>query len=149
MAEHEPTEREVEAAAALERKAEHRILAMDASHKIRDAIRCEDRWLGSIENTVYELIEDGYRRGAASRARPAPSPEQMRWRAMFETCSVAILQRLLANYKTDRDEIGDSDLDNEQPINIQFRGTLTDIRNARRALQCYSSLSPASEGETK
>jgi hypothetical protein len=54
-------------------------------------------------------------------------------------CAVAVLERLIANYHTDRDEIPDSDLDDEQPINIRFRGTLRDIRNARKAIACLKS----------
>lgn len=63
-----------------------------------------------------------------------------RWRGIAESNSIAILQRLIANYQTDRDEINDSDLDNEQPITIHFRGTLNDIRNARMALACFRAL---------
>jgi hypothetical protein len=66
--------------------------------------------------------------------------EETRWRGIFESNAVAMLQRLLANYDTDRDHIGDSDLDNEQPIAITFRGTLGDIRAARTALSCYRAL---------
>lgn len=50
-----------------------------------------------------------------------------------------ILQRLIANYESQRDQINDSDLDNEQPIAITFRGTLNDIRNARAALGLFRS----------
>lgn len=66
--------------------------------------------------------------------------DRLRWRAMAESCSESVLGRLLANYDTDRDHIGDSDLDNEQPIAITFRGTLGDIRNARKAMQCFGAL---------
>ena len=47
----------------IERKAEHRILALDATNKIQDATGCDDKWKGLIENTIFDLIEDGYRRG--------------------------------------------------------------------------------------
>lgn len=66
--------------------------------------------------------------------------DRTRWRGIAESNSIAILQRLLANYDTDRDHISDSDLDNEQTIAITFRGTLADIRNARKALQCFAAL---------
>jgi hypothetical protein len=82
-------------------------------------------------------------------AKPSPqerSPEHIRLRGIAESCAISILQRLIANYDTDRDCIGDSDLDNEQPIAITFRGTLGDIRNARKSLQCYSALSRADGG---
>ena len=45
----------------------------------------------------------------------------------------SVLDRLVANYESQRDQISDSDLDNEQPIAITFRGTLGDIRTARNA----------------
>lgn len=90
---------------------------------------------------------------------PAPQPwkaaaahqaeaDRIRWRGIAESCSISILQRLLANYDTDRDHIGDSDLDNEQSIAITFRGTLGDIRNARKALQCFSALRAATAIQT-
>lgn len=70
----------------------------------------------------------------------ATKAEKIRWRGIAESNSIAALQRLLANYDTDRDHINDADLDNEQPIAITFRGTLGDIRNARTALQCFKAL---------
>lgn len=48
--------------------------------------------------------------------------------------ALSVLCRLVANSDSQRDEISDSDLDNEQPIAITFRGQLGDIRNARRAI---------------
>ena len=48
--------------------------------------------------------------------------------------AISVLERLIANYESQRCQIGDSDLDGEQPISITFRGQLTDIRNARGAV---------------
>jgi|HubBroStandDraft_1064217.scaffolds.fasta_scaffold884696_1 hypothetical protein len=48
--------------------------------------------------------------------------------------AISVLQRLIANYESQRDQIADSDLDREQPISITFRGQLGDIRNARSAV---------------
>ena len=50
-------------AAETERKAEHRLLALDATNKIQEATGFSDKWKGLVENTIYALIEDGYRRG--------------------------------------------------------------------------------------
>jgi hypothetical protein len=47
-----------------------------------------------------------------------------------------------------RDHIADSDLDNEQSIAITFRGTLGDIRNARKSLQCYRALAEDKNGKS-
>lgn len=69
--------------------------------------------------------------------------EERRLRNLAESCAISILQRLIANYQTDRDEICDSDLDREQPIAITFRGTLGDIRNAHTALGCYRKIAEA------
>lgn len=66
--------------------------------------------------------------------------ELTRLRALADSCAVSILGRLIANYETDRDQIADGDLDNEQPIAITFRGQLGDIRNARKALGCLSRI---------
>jgi hypothetical protein len=71
------------------------------------------------------------------KSRRIVTSERARLSNIAESYSVSVLQRLVANYDTDRDHIGDSDLDNEQPISITFRGTLGDIRNARTALQCF------------
>ena len=54
--------------------------------------------------------------------------------------AISVLQRLIANYESQRDQIGDSDLDREQPININFRGNLGDIRNARSAVGIFLDL---------
>lgn len=47
--------------------------------------------------------------------------------------AISVLDRLIASYESQRDQISDSDLDNEQPISITFYGQLGDIRNARNA----------------
>ena len=47
----------------IERKAEHRLLALDATNTLQVAVGFEDKWKGLIENTIFTLIEDGYRRG--------------------------------------------------------------------------------------
>ncbi len=47
----------------LERKAMHRLLALDATNKIQEATGLDDKWKGLVENSIYTLIEDGYRRG--------------------------------------------------------------------------------------
>lgn len=61
----------------------------------------------------------------------------MMYRDLAERYSLSILHRVLAAYANDRDEIPDSDLDNEQPITLQLRCTLGDIRNARTAVECF------------
>ena len=48
----------------LSRKADHRILALDATNTLQTAVGFDDKWKGLVENKIYELIEDGYRRGA-------------------------------------------------------------------------------------
>ena len=47
----------------LTRKAEHRILALTATNELQEAVGFEDKWKGLVENSIYKLIEDGYRRG--------------------------------------------------------------------------------------
>lgn len=47
----------------LERKAEHRLLALDATNTLQTEIEFGDKWKGLVENTIFKLIEDGYRRG--------------------------------------------------------------------------------------
>lgn len=47
----------------LSRKAEHRLLAMDETNKLQAAIGLDDKWKGMVENSIYTLIEEGYRRG--------------------------------------------------------------------------------------
>lgn len=47
---------------------------------------------------------------------------------------VNVVQRTLAAYGTQRDDVGDSDLDNEQPIVLMVRMTLGDLRRARIAI---------------
>jgi len=49
------------------RQSDHRILALDATNKLQDAIGFDDKWKGLIENQIFELIEDGYRRGKEYR----------------------------------------------------------------------------------
>ena len=45
------------------RKAEHRILALSATNDLQAKIGFDDSWKGLVENMIYKLIEDGYRRG--------------------------------------------------------------------------------------
>lgn len=45
------------------RKAEHRILALDAANNLQADVGFGDKWKGLVENTIFALIEDGYRRG--------------------------------------------------------------------------------------
>lgn len=47
----------------LTRKAEHRLLALDAANTIQNSTGLDDKWKGLVENKIYELIEEGYRRG--------------------------------------------------------------------------------------
>ena len=55
----------------LSRKADHRILALDATSKLQSALSFEDKWKGLVENSFFELIEDGYRRGSTYGFHPA------------------------------------------------------------------------------
>lgn len=48
----------------LERKAQHRLLALDATNTLQAAIGLDDKWKGMVENSIYTLIEEGYRRGS-------------------------------------------------------------------------------------
>lgn len=50
------------------------------------------------------------------------------------TPAVTVIQKVLAAYGSQRDDINDSDLDNEQPISLNVRLTLGEIRNARLAV---------------
>lgn len=50
------------------------------------------------------------------------------------TPSVAVLQKVLAAYGSQRDPINDSDLDNEQPIALHVYLTLGEIRKMRQAV---------------
>jgi len=52
----------------------------------------------------------------------------------YKRVTLNTLQRVLAAYGSQRDDIGDSDLDNEQPISLNVYLTLGDIRKARRAV---------------
>jgi len=47
----------------IDRKAQHRLMALDATNKIQEAVGLDDKWKGLIENTIYTLCEDCYRRG--------------------------------------------------------------------------------------
>lgn len=47
----------------IQRKAQHRLMAWDATNKIQDATGLEDKWKGLVENSIYEIAEDCYRRG--------------------------------------------------------------------------------------
>lgn len=47
----------------LSRKAEHRLLALDATNNLQAELGFDGKWNGLVENTIYKLIEDGYRRG--------------------------------------------------------------------------------------
>ena len=50
------------------------------------------------------------------------------------TPTIAVMQKVLAAYGSQRDPINDSDLDNEQPISLTVYMTLGELRNARRAV---------------
>jgi hypothetical protein len=50
------------------------------------------------------------------------------------TPAVALLQKVLAAYGSQRDPINDSDLDNEQPISLTVYCTLGELRRARMAV---------------
>jgi hypothetical protein len=50
------------------------------------------------------------------------------------TPAVQVLQKILAAYGNQRDPIGDSDLDNEQPISLHVHITLGEIRRVRDAV---------------
>ena len=52
--------------------------------------------------------------------------------AALEHAALNAIQRILAAYGSQGDPIGDSDLDNEQPINLRVYMTLGDLRMARR-----------------
>ncbi len=47
----------------LTRKAEHRLLALDATNRLQSEVGFDDKWKGAVENSIYTLIEEGYRRG--------------------------------------------------------------------------------------
>lgn len=49
----------------VERVAEHRLLALDAANNLQQDVGFDDKWKGLVENTIFKLIEDGYRRGVA------------------------------------------------------------------------------------
>lgn len=51
---------------------------------------------------------------------------------ILQVAAVNVLQRVLAAYGSQRDDINDSDLDNEQPISLSVYLSLGDIRLARR-----------------
>lgn len=59
---------------AVERTAQHRILALDATNKLQEAMGFDDKWKGLVENSIFLLIEDGYRRGA-EYGHSAPSDQ--------------------------------------------------------------------------
>ncbi len=46
-----------------------------------------------------------------------------------------VMQRVLAAYGSQRDDIGDSDLDNMQPISLSVSLHLGDVRRARQYVQ--------------
>ena len=46
--------------------------------------------------------------------------------------SVAVLRKVVAAYEAQRDQISDSDLDDEQPITLKIDLTLGDVRKMRR-----------------
>ena len=50
------------------------------------------------------------------------------------TPTVAVLQKVLAAYGSQRDPINDSDLDNEQPISLQVYLTLGEVRRVRQSV---------------
>jgi hypothetical protein len=50
------------------------------------------------------------------------------------TPAVAVLQKVLAAYSSQRDPINDSDLDNEQPITLTVYLSLGELRRARMAV---------------
>lgn len=51
---------------------------------------------------------------------------------VLQAAAVSTLQRVLAAYGNQGCPVGDSDLDNEQPISLSVYLTLGDIRMARR-----------------
>lgn len=51
---------------------------------------------------------------------------------ILQAAAVNALQRVLAAYGSQRDDINDSDLDNEQPISLHAHLSLGDIRLVRR-----------------
>lgn len=48
-----------------------------------------------------------------------------------QEAACTVIQRVLAAYGSQRDKIGDSDLDNEQPVALNVHLTLGDIRRVR------------------
>lgn len=50
------------------------------------------------------------------------------------TPAVAVLQKVLAAYGSQRNQISDSDLDNEQPISLSVYLTLGEVRQVRQAV---------------
>lgn len=46
--------------------------------------------------------------------------------------SFSVLRKVLVAYEAQRDQISDSDLDDEQPITLRLDFTLGDIRKMRR-----------------
>lgn len=51
--------------------------------------------------------------------------------AKMDHATLNVVQRVLAAYGSQRDSINDSDLDDEQPLSLQVRLTLGDIRRIR------------------
>jgi hypothetical protein len=47
----------------IERMAQHRILALDAATTLQDDIGFDLKWRGMVENMIFKLIEEGFRRG--------------------------------------------------------------------------------------
>lgn len=54
----------------LARKADHRIMALDATNKLQEAMGFDDKWKGLVENAIYTVAEDCYRRGAQYASKP-------------------------------------------------------------------------------
>jgi hypothetical protein len=63
-----------------------------------------------------------------------PTPATL---ANAANAAVGTLQRILGAYGSQRDHIGDSDLDDEQPIALTVYLHLADIRWARKFVQAH------------
>ena len=47
----------------IERKAQHRLMALDKTNKLQEEIGFDNKWRAFVEHQIYEVAEDCYRRG--------------------------------------------------------------------------------------
>lgn len=72
----------------------------------------------------------------------------------MDSATLNVIQRVLAAYGSQRDDINDSDLDDEQPLLLTIHLTLGDIRRARMMVSinghypadfCVRAVTPANK----